>query len=80
MSDEKKTRINLYIIDRVKEIRLKNNMSQSILATKLDVSDAFIGAIENPNHRAKYNIDHLNKLGKIFNCSPKDFLPENPIE
>ncbi|WP_437341824.1 helix-turn-helix domain-containing protein [Culturomica massiliensis] len=26
-----------------------------------------------------YNYNHLNALAKIFKCSPRDFLPENPI-
>jgi transcriptional regulator with XRE-family HTH domain len=74
-----KTELDLYIINKVKELRLKVDMSQAVLAIKLEVSDAFIGQIENPKHRAKYNIAHLNKLAQIFNCSPKDFLPEKPI-
>ncbi|QEC78353.1 helix-turn-helix domain-containing protein [Mucilaginibacter ginsenosidivorax] len=79
MQEVKKTDLDLYIINKVKELRLKNNVSQAVLAIKLDVSDAFIGQIENPKHRAKYNITHINKLAQIFSCSPKDFLPDNPI-
>jgi transcriptional regulator with XRE-family HTH domain len=74
-----KSELDLYIINKVKELRSKSNMSQAVLAVKLEVSDAFIGQIENPKHRAKYNVAHINKLAIIFNCSPKDFLPEKPI-
>ena len=77
--DAHKSELDLYIINKVKELRLHNNISQAVLAIKLEVSDAFIGAIENPKHRAKYNIAHLNKLAQIFDCSPRDFLPEKPI-
>ncbi|MDB5116370.1 MAG: transcriptional regulator [Mucilaginibacter sp.] len=79
MRDNTKSELDLYIINKVKELRLMNNVSQAVLAIKLDVSDAFIGAIENPKHRAKYNVAHINKLAQIFDCSPKDFLPEKPI-
>lgn len=79
MQEVKKTDLDLYIINKVKELRLKHNVSQAVLAIKLDVSDAFIGQIENPKHRAKYNLAHINKLAQIFKCSPKDFLPDNPI-
>lgn len=79
MSEVKKSKLQLYIIDRVKEMRVDHKMSQAILAIKLKVSDSFIGAVENPKHRAKYNLEHLNSLAKIFECSPRDFLPENPI-
>jgi transcriptional regulator with XRE-family HTH domain len=79
MSGAAKTNIDLYVAKRVKELRTENKLSQLKLAGKLDVSHSFIGQIEDPNHRAKYNVIHLNNLAKIFNCSPKDFLPENPI-
>jgi len=79
MADIKKTELDLFIVDKVRMMRLKNKWSQAVLATKLDVSNGFFAQIENPKHRAKYNIAHLNELGKIFNCSPREFLPENPI-
>jgi hypothetical protein len=49
------------------------------LAYLLDVSIGFIGNIENPEYRAKYNLNHLNELAKILECSPKDFLPEKSL-
>jgi len=79
LQEETKTELDLYIIDVVKKLRSDINMSQAVLAIKLGVSDAFIGQIENPKHRAKYNLAHINKLAQIFNCSPRDFLPEKPI-
>ena len=27
----------------------------------------------------KFNISHLNEIAKILKCSPKDFLPEDPL-
>jgi transcriptional regulator with XRE-family HTH domain len=79
MAEIKKTELDLYIVAKVKELRLKNKMSQAVIATKLNLSNGFFAQIENPKHRAKYNLAHINNLAKIFNCSPKDFLPENPI-
>lgn len=74
-----KSRFDLYVIDRAKEFRLKQSLSQAALAIKMDVSDTFIGQVENPKHRSKYNLAHINKLAQIFTCSPKDFLPEKPL-
>ncbi|TWR30674.1 helix-turn-helix transcriptional regulator [Mucilaginibacter pallidiroseus] len=74
-----KSEIDLFVIDTVKKLRLENKMSQAVLSIKLNVSDAFIGQIENPKNRSKYSIEQLNKLAAIFNCSPKDFLPNKPI-
>ncbi|QEC79702.1 helix-turn-helix domain-containing protein [Mucilaginibacter ginsenosidivorax] len=78
-SDKKKTDLDLYIVARVKEMRLQRNWTQSVLATKLDLSDGFYSEIENPNHRAKFNIAHLIKLGKAFECSPCIFLPKEEL-
>lgn len=79
MRGQPKSDIDLYIIDKVKTLRIEHKMSQAVLAVKLEVSDAFIGQIENPKNRCKYSVEQLNKLAKIFNCSPRDFLPEKPI-
>jgi hypothetical protein len=43
------------------------------------MTDSFVGHVETPNRRAKYNVNHLNALAKIFKCSPKDFMPEKPL-
>lgn len=74
-----KTPIEQYIIDKVREKRLKEKMSQSTLAYCLGVSRGFVGDVENPNQRAKYNLNHINKLAKIFNCPFSDFFPEVPL-
>ncbi|WP_265857410.1 helix-turn-helix transcriptional regulator [Pedobacter sandarakinus] len=74
-----KSEIDLYVINKVKEYRLKADISQAKLAAELDKSLSFIGAIESPRYRAKYNIQHLNQLAKLFGCSIKDFFPELPI-
>ena len=51
-------------------------MSQRYLADCLNVSQSFIRNIENENDDTAYNIDHLNEIGKIFDCSIRDFFPE----
>lgn len=71
--------IDLYVISRVKEMRLEKGFTQAQLAYKLDISYGFVGQAESPKHRAKYNINHLNKLAKIFECEFKDFFPPKPL-
>lgn len=73
------SKIEQYIIDKVREKRQKIGMSQAELARQLDVSEGFIGNVESPNYRAKYNINHLNAIAKILECSPRDFWPKEPI-
>lgn len=75
-----KNNIDQFVIDRVREIRLKKGISQAELANQVDLSRGFIGDVENPHHRAKYNIKQLNKIAIAFNCSIRDFFPEKYLE
>ena len=71
-----KSAIELYIVQKVKEQRKKRKMSQRYLADCLNVSQSFIRNIENENDDTAYNIDHLNEIAKIVDCSIRDFFPE----
>lgn len=73
------SRVEKYVIDRVKEKRIEVGLSQIALSQKLNMSDSFVGHVETPKRRAKYNINHLNALAKLFKCSPRDFLPERAL-
>jgi transcriptional regulator with XRE-family HTH domain len=75
----KKSLLDIFVINKVKEYRIKHKMTQADLAFKMGVSYGFIGKIESLNYSTKFNLSHINKLAKIFNCSPKDFLPDKPI-
>jgi transcriptional regulator with XRE-family HTH domain len=74
-----KNKIDWFIINRVREMRQAKGLSQDDISLHLNLSKGFIGQVESPNFIAKYNIGHLNELAKLFNCSPKDFLPEKPL-
>lgn len=74
-----KNKIDWYIINQVKEIRIARGIQQDDIAIHLNVTNGFIGQIESPNYRSKYNSSHLNELAKLLKCSPKDFWPEKPI-
>jgi transcriptional regulator with XRE-family HTH domain len=73
------SKIDWYIITKVKEMRLERGLEQDDIAIHLNVTEGFIGHIESPNQRAKYNAMHLNELAKLFKCSPKDFMPEKAL-
>lgn len=79
MPVNQKSDIEAYVIGKVKEKREQANLSQSELALRLDVSNGFIGQAESSNSPTKYNLNHLNKLAIIFNCSVKDFMPDKPF-
>jgi transcriptional regulator with XRE-family HTH domain len=70
-----KSKIDLYVINKVKEKRLAKGWSQFYLADELGMSSGFVGQAESPKYPTKYNLQHINKLAKIFTCSVLDLLP-----
>lgn len=80
MAANLKSDIEAYVISKVKEMREQHNLSQSELAVRLDVSNGFIGQAESSRSPTKYNLNHLNQLAIIFDCSIKDFIPEKPFK
>ncbi len=80
MEIESHSQIEQFVIDAVRQQRLKKGISQKQLAFMLDLSVGFIGDVESPKSRAKYNLNHINKLAEILDCSPKDFLPDEPFK
>jgi transcriptional regulator with XRE-family HTH domain len=73
------TAIEQFVIDKVRKMRQAKGISQADLAVLLETSEGVIGDIESTSRNSKYSIRHLNDLAKIFNCSPKDFLPDAPL-
>lgn len=80
MNKPLKSDLELFVINKVREKRIEANLSQKYIANELNVAIGFIGHVESPKYRAKYNLNHLNKLAKIFNCAIKDFLPDPYLE
>ena len=76
-----RSKIDIHVIDRVREKRIALNMSHQELSIKAGFrSNGFVGQTESLKYNKRYNIQHLNKFAKIFNCSPKEFLPDLPID
>ena len=80
MEIESHSQIEQFVIDAVRQQRLMKGISQKQLAFMLDLSVGFIGDVERPKSRAKYNLNHINKLAEIFDCSPKDFLSDEAFK
>ena len=73
------TEIEKYIINKIRELRISSGLSQMALSQKIGMSSSFVSHVESSKRRAKYNINHLNEIAKVFACSPKDFWPDTPI-
>jgi transcriptional regulator with XRE-family HTH domain len=69
-----------YAIQIMRKKRVEKNWSQQELADyTTNISRSFIAQVENPHERARLNLEHINQLAKAFGCSPKDFLPAEPL-
>ncbi|MBS1974671.1 MAG: helix-turn-helix transcriptional regulator [Bacteroidetes bacterium] len=73
------TPVDQYVIDFILALRKEKKLSQRQIGDLLGVKRSFIGNIESPNNRAKYNVRHINILADYFDLSPRDFLPEQPL-
>ncbi|MNY68531.1 helix-turn-helix protein [compost metagenome] len=69
----------MFVINKARVLREGANMTQSELAFSLGVSNGFIGQVESSRYPAKYSMNHIDRMAKLFNCSPKDFFPETSI-
>ncbi|MBS5643876.1 MAG: XRE family transcriptional regulator [Alistipes sp.] len=59
---------------------MAQKISQATSAYGIDVSDRFTRQVENPKHRAKYDLKHVNGIARFPGCPPRGFLPEkNPL-
>lgn len=65
-----------YVIDFVRKLRIDKELTQADIGNILEVSRSYIGDIESPNRRGKYNITHVNDLADYFNISPQEFFPQ----
>lgn len=75
-----KSEFDMAVIARVKKIREEKHITQDQIAYFLDLTPGYIGQVESPKTRSKYNLNHLNRLAFEMKCSPRDFLPEKPFD
>lgn len=80
MDNPKKTRFDIAVADRVRDMRLERGFTQRYIASVLGVSAGFIGQVESTNSETKYSLSQLNRLAREFECSPREFLPDSFIE
>lgn len=61
-------------------MRKARKLTQAELNDLLGFGSGFVGQVESNKCKSKYNLNHLNKLAEIFDCSIKDFFPEKFIK
>lgn len=75
----KKYPIEKYVVEFVRKLRIDRHLTQEDIGTIIGVKQTFIANIENPNHKAKYNLKHIDLLADHFGLSPRLFLPEKSL-
>lgn len=70
------TEIEVFVIKKVKEFRTEKKVSQAELSDSIGVSLGFIGKVESFKYNSKYNLNHINKISKALEISPRDLLPK----
>ena len=70
-----KSKIDLFVIIRIKERRMQKNISQRGLAAILNCSPSFIGQVESEKFDVKYSIHQVFLIAQFFECSPAEFFP-----
>lgn len=75
-----RSKVDQYIIDKIREMRISGKLSQEDFSIQLGFkSNAFVASIESNRTTKKYNINHVVKAAKIFDCSLWDIIPQYPI-
>lgn len=73
------TPIEEYVIRKVKELRTERGLSQQAFGDEINLSQSFIKACENPTSRAKYNLNHLNEMVRVFDVPFSYFFPDKAL-
>lgn len=76
----KHTTLELFIIKAVKTRRLGLKINPSKLSKEIGLNRSFIGKIENLKLGNRYNVNQLNEIAKVLECSITDFFPKPYIE
>ncbi|MCX2680747.1 helix-turn-helix transcriptional regulator [Galbibacter sp. EGI 63066] len=70
--------IDFHVIESLRELRVKSNpyIDQVELAQRIGVSEGYVGQIENPKSRAKYNMRMMARAAKALSLkSYQDIFP-----
>ena len=68
------------VVNRIRQLRIAQNVSQIGLANIIDVSNGQIGNIESPKFQHKYTLKHLDLIAKYFGVSITYLLTGDNIE
>lgn len=75
-----KSKYELEIVANIVAERMLRKKPQSYIAMILDVTDGYIGQVESHKSPSMLSHDQINEIAKDFECSPRIFYPEKPVD
>ena len=75
--------IDFYVIENLRDLRVKSEpyIDQVDLAQRIGVSEGYLGQIENPKNRSKYNIRMVTRVANALGLkSYQDIYPSEVLE
>lgn len=79
MQKKGKTKIQLFVSQKVRELREKYALTQEEFAEKINCSRSSFSGRENLNSDESFNVEAINTIAKVFDVSPQDFLPPKAL-
>ena len=76
MRPTEKSRIQLFVSQKVRELRELNGLTQEQFAERIKRSREFFA---NRNTGMAFNLDMINTIAKEFKISPKYFMPDEGL-
>jgi transcriptional regulator with XRE-family HTH domain len=69
----------VFIINRVKFVRILRGFNAEELSVKIEMSDSYISSVENLLNKHQYTHQILIKIAEVLECSPRDFYPSDEV-
>lgn len=73
------SKIDKYVIEKIKEKRQEADITQYDLAHQLVAPRTLISMVESGRYNRKYSLAQINEIAKILDCSIYDLFPEKPL-
>lgn len=75
LSKSMRTEIDIAIIQKVKALREKRDVSQRLLAEVIEKTAGFIGQVESEKCVTKYSAHQIYLIAQFFDCEVSDLYP-----
>lgn len=79
MKKKGKTKIQIFVSKKVKELREENNLTQEEFSERIKCSRSSFAGRENVNSDEAFNLEAINTIAKEFKVSPQYFIPKEAL-